>query len=145
MGIDVEGMCPLVQVFDMPTALAFYRDILGFAVVQAAPAADECDWCVLRLGKSQLMLNTQYERHERPQLPDAARVVGHGDTSLFFQCRDLDAVYSHLRTKGIDATPPVDREYGMRQVYCRDPDGYGLCFQWPNGSSQVLDVMDATA
>lgn len=35
----IQGLCPLMQVFDMPTSLAFYRDLLGFQVVQQAPRA----------------------------------------------------------------------------------------------------------
>jgi hypothetical protein len=30
MAIDVPGVCPLVQVYDMPTSVKFYRDTLGF-------------------------------------------------------------------------------------------------------------------
>ena len=30
MTIAVRGVCPLLQVFDMPTSLRFYRDIFGF-------------------------------------------------------------------------------------------------------------------
>lgn len=44
MGIKLEGMCPLLQVFDMPTAIRFYRDVLGFEVVDSAPPGDDCDW-----------------------------------------------------------------------------------------------------
>ncbi len=34
--IRLERMAPLLQVFDMPESLKFYRDILGFAVVQTS-------------------------------------------------------------------------------------------------------------
>ena len=34
MSIKVEGSAPLIQVFDMPTSVAFYRDVLGFSVVK---------------------------------------------------------------------------------------------------------------
>lgn len=76
------------------------------------------------------MLNTAYERHERPAAPDPARVAAHGDTALFFGCRDLDAAYAHLRALGLDVKAPVIRDYGMRQMHLKDPDGYALCFQW---------------
>jgi catechol 2,3-dioxygenase-like lactoylglutathione lyase family enzyme len=33
MPIKVEGCTPLIQVFDMPASLAFYRDKLGFEVI----------------------------------------------------------------------------------------------------------------
>ena len=32
-GITVEGMAPLFEVFDMPSSLLFYRDMLGFILV----------------------------------------------------------------------------------------------------------------
>jgi catechol 2,3-dioxygenase-like lactoylglutathione lyase family enzyme len=131
MGIDVQGICALLQVFDMPRSLAFYRDVLGFEVAQAAPPGDDCDWCLLRLGRAELMLNTQYEKHDRPPEPDPARTRAHADAALFFGCPDLDAAYEHLRAHGIDVVPPVVRDYGMRQLSLSDPDGYNLCFQWP--------------
>ena len=30
MGIELRGVCALLQVFDMPTSVRFYRDVLGF-------------------------------------------------------------------------------------------------------------------
>lgn len=131
MSIQLVGMCPLLQVFDMPRALAFWRGVLGFTVVQAAPSGDDCDWCLLRRDGVELMLNTQHERHERPAAEDAGRGAAHGDTCLFFGCRDLDAAYASLRRHGVEASAPVVRDYGMRQVSLRDPDGYGVCLQWP--------------
>jgi glyoxylase I family protein len=131
MGIKVEGGCTLLQVFDMRTSLAFYRDILDFEVVDAAPPGDDCDWCLLKNGGAELMLNTQYESDDRPAESDPARALGHRDVGIFWSCRDLDGAYARLRVHGIDVEPPVVRGYGMKQLSFRDPDGYGLCFQWP--------------
>jgi len=39
MSFSPLGLTPLIGVFDMPRALAFYRDLLGFAVVSASPEA----------------------------------------------------------------------------------------------------------
>lgn len=129
--MNLNGLCPLIQVFDMPRSLAFYRDVLGFEVIQAAPPGDDCDWCWLRLNGTELMLNTQFEKPDRPAAPDPSRVAAHGDTSLFFGCEDLDEAYQHLRDRGIAVNPPIVRDYGMRQLSFHDPDGYNLCFQWP--------------
>lgn len=132
MAIDVRGVCTLILVFDMPTSLRFYRDVLGFEIVGTSDAAagDNMDWCYLRLGKAELMLNGMYESHERPPMPDKARIAAHEDTCLYFGCPDVDAAYRHLRAKGIDAQAPTVAQYGMKQLYVRDPDGYNLCFQW---------------
>lgn len=130
MTLKVEGLCPLIQVFDMPTSVAFYRDQLGFEVVETSDPGEVFDWALLRLDDAYLMLNTAYEAPDRPPAPDADRNVAHRDTGLFFGCRDVDGAYAHLREKGLDLKEPVVTGYGMKQLYLRDPDGYTLCFQW---------------
>jgi catechol 2,3-dioxygenase-like lactoylglutathione lyase family enzyme len=37
MAIEIRGMAPLLQVFDMPTSIKFYRYVLGFEVVKTSP------------------------------------------------------------------------------------------------------------
>jgi glyoxylase I family protein len=133
MAISVEGLAPLVQVFDMPTSLAFYRDKLGFSVAAQSQtdSGDDCDWVLLRLNDAELMLNTAYEKEHRPAEPDPARIAAHEDTALYFGCRDVEGAYAHLLARGVDAKPPEVAAYGMKQLYLKDPDGYVICFQWP--------------
>jgi catechol 2,3-dioxygenase-like lactoylglutathione lyase family enzyme len=130
MGIEVKGCAPLLQVFDMPRSLAFYRDALGFAVVAQSQPGDDFDWGLLRLGDTELMLNTAYEKPSRPAAPDPQRVAAHRDTGLYFGCPDVDAAYLALRGKGVQVDPPALSSYGMKQLWLRDPDGYTLCLQW---------------
>jgi len=131
MPIEVQGLAPLLQVFDMPTSLRFYRDLLGFEVVNTSGPGDDCGWALLRHGGVELMLNTAYESHNRPPAPDPGRLAGHSDTALFFGCPDVDGAHAHLRDKGVDVNQPAVAHYGMKQLYVKDPDGYELCFQWP--------------
>lgn len=129
--IQIRGMCPLLQVFDMPVAFRFYSEVLEFEVVEKSGPGDDFDWVWLHREGAHLMLNTQYESDQRPARTDPIRAEGHRDTGLFFNCPDVDAAYQHLLTHGLAVEPPVNRNYGMRQVYVKDPDGYMLCFQWP--------------
>jgi catechol 2,3-dioxygenase-like lactoylglutathione lyase family enzyme len=136
MAIRATGLTPLLQVYDMPQALTFYQDVLGFEIVDASPQVETPEgcfshWMLLRLGPAQVMLNTAYDEGQRPGARVKAQECGHGDICLFFSCDDADAVYSALRSKISDLKPPRDAPYGMRQLYFRDPDGYGLCFQAP--------------
>jgi len=134
MSIEVRGVCTLLQVFDMPTSVRFYRDVLGFEVVQTSPReGDRFDWGLLRLNDVHVMLNTAYEQDTRPLTPDLARKAAHGDTCLYFNCPDVDAAYRHLKSKGSEAQEPKVAPYGMKQLYVRDPDGYALCFQCSTG------------
>ncbi len=127
----LEGFAPLLQVFDMPRSLAFYRDVLGFTVAASNEPGDNPDWVLLRRDGIELMLNTMYERDDRPSAPPPHRATAHRDTGLYFGCRDLDAACAHLRACGVDATTPATAPYGMRQVWASDPDGYAICLQWP--------------
>jgi len=136
--MDIHGVAPLLQVFDMPTAIRFYRDVLGFEVVSTSQPRDDCNFALLKLNGAEVMLNTAYEADQRPPSPDPARVAAHEDTCLFFGCEDLDAAYQHLQVHEVTLNPPKIAPYGMRQLWFRDPDGYGLCFQWP-ATQQTYD------
>lgn len=131
MTIRIEGLAPLIQVFDMRTSVSFYRDVLGLAVVQQSQPGDDFDWGLLRLNGAELMLNTAYEKADRPPAPDPTRIAAHHDTALYFACSDVDSAYAHLRAKGVNVQPPTVAPYGMKQLYLKDPDGYTICFQWP--------------
>lgn len=131
MGIEVRGLSPLLEVFDMPTSLAFYRDKLGFRITGDSGQGDESGWVMLELGDSTIMLNTAYDDGERPEAPDPARAAAHSDTCIYFGCPDPDAAYEYLKGQGVILDSPADAPYGMRQLYLSDPDGYNLCFQWP--------------
>jgi len=129
MALQIGGYCLLLQVFDMPTSIAFYRDTLGFNVADDVPLDGRCDFAMLDLHGNRLMLNTAYEADERPSEPLPTRCAAHSDTALFFDCADVDEAFTHLGSLGIDVSPPVVRDYGMKQIYLKDPDGYEICLQ----------------
>jgi glyoxylase I family protein len=135
MGVELQGSCPLLQVFDMPKAVAFYCDGLGFEVVSHSPqlsdVAGDFNWVLLHRKGTGLMLNTAYEPEYRPVAPNPARIAAHDDTCIYFGWEDLDGLYADLRTKGLNPRKPNIAPYGMKQLYVKDPDGFGLCFQWP--------------
>lgn len=131
MAYQLEGATTLLEVFDMPTSIRFYRDVLGFTVAMSSGEGDDVGWVLLRRDDADIMLNSAYESNdERPPQAVPARQAAHADTIVFFGCRDVDAVYEDLRGRGIELEPPEVQSYGMKQLYLRDPDGYKLCFQW---------------
>lgn len=132
MPIKVEGCAPLLQVFDMPTSLAFYRDKLGFEVAMDTGSGDDSSWVMLKLGDVMLMLNDQYEPGSRPDAAPAERTKWHDDTIVYFSCPDVDAAYAHVREAGLDPKPPYITGYGFKALDLTDPDGYRLCFHWPD-------------
>lgn len=131
MALAINGMAPLLQVFNMPRALGFYRDTLGFTIVSDSGNGDDSSWVWLRRDGIDLMLNDQYEPGSVPDAPPAERTKWHGDTCLYFGSPDPDAAYQYLKSKGIELDPPKNAPYRMRQLYLKDPDGYNICFQYP--------------
>lgn len=128
---QMQGMVPLLQVFDMPVALKFYRNVLGFEVVQASGEGDDVDWVLLKLNSIELMLNTAYEKQNRPLKADEQRITAHTDTSLYFSHPDIDELYGYLLSKGMYLKEPQITGYGWKAIYLLDPDRYLLCFHWP--------------
>jgi glyoxylase I family protein len=129
--MEINGLTPLLQVFNMPRSLVLYRDIIGFEVIRDSGNGDDSSWVWLRLNDSDLMLNDQYEPGDVPSAPPNQRTKWHHDTCLYFGCADPESAYEYLRSKGIDAEPPKTAPYGMKQLYFHDPDGYAICFQCP--------------
>ena len=135
--IDFDGLCPLLQVFDMPTSVKFYRDVLGFELTGNSPIVhgrdgDYFHWCMLRRSGTTIMLNTAYDEGERPLAPDSARVAAHSDTALFFGCPDVDATFNQLLSFYVTVVEkPFTTQYNMRRFAIADPDGYNLSFQGP--------------
>ena len=131
--IEIKGLAPLFQVFDMPTSLHFYRDILGFEFVTGAPDSndDHYDWVLLKFNEVEFMLNTAYESQERPSSPDPARIAAHEDVSIYFGCPNVDEIYEILKTKGLNIAPPIITHYQYKTLAFHDPDGYNLVFHWP--------------
>lgn len=136
MSYRILGVTPLLSVFDMPAALRFYCEALGFTVISSSPEIEAPEgryfhWAWLKLGEAELMLNTAYDAGERPDRRDVPRWNGHGDTCLYFGCSDVDELYAELKSKGVQTPDPQNAPYGMRQLYIKDVDGYQLCFQHP--------------
>ncbi|MDN3583225.1 VOC family protein [Mucilaginibacter flavus] len=125
---NINGVAPYIHVFDMPVALAFYRDVLGFSIKYSSGEGYDVDWVLLQLNDIEFMLNTAYEKANRPAAPNPLRIDSHGDITFYFGCRETDALYAHLQNKGIKATGPFITTYGWKAIYLKDSDGYQLCF-----------------
>lgn len=136
--IQLDGMAPLLEVFDMPTSLAFYRDALGFTIKGDSGNGDESGWVWLEKDGVEIMLNTQFDDGERPDERDAEREKWHRDTCIYMGCLDPDAAYEYLLSKSIALDPPQTAYYGMRQLYLKDPDGFNLWYQRPVSTNDQL-------
>ena len=131
-------LCPLIQVYDMLESVLFYTSCLGFTIKKQSPMESDpyphFNWCLLKRGDVELMLNTAYEGGERPATRDPARTAAHADTTLYFRCRKIDKAGRELRAHAIDVSGPVVT-HGMKTIAFSDPDGYAICLHWPDSGA----------
>lgn len=96
---------------DYQRSLAFYRDTLGLAIAREYPGGT-----VFFAGQSLIEL----AGHGEPQ--------GHAG-SLWLQVRDLYAVQTELRERGVTIAREARQEpWGLHEMRVTDPDGITLIF-----------------
>ncbi len=119
---------PLLMVSDLDRSLGFYREQLGFAVVEEARAGGRLSWCRLELSGSSLML-------QQAEPEDGSALWRGRGVTFYWVVDDLDALLGDFTHRGLVLSPPVTTYYGMRQLPLVDPDGYQFVFQQPVAES----------
>ncbi len=130
--LSIQGMAPLLLVFDMPSSIRFYCDLLGFEVVKSSGEGNDVEWVLLKLADTALILSAAYEKHERPAEPAPIRKAGHADVTLYFRCFSVEDAYTFLQHKGVRLKKPFLTKFGWRALDVIDPDGYGICLYCPD-------------
>ncbi|MEF9896033.1 MAG: VOC family protein [Clostridia bacterium] len=118
----IHHLC--VETPDMDKSLAFYRDLIGFALI----SRENCDfgqYAMLRLGQSNLELI-------EPKNPSEDSFAPHGAIAHFgLQVENIDEVFAELKQKGVrfisetidDCAAPMG---GLRAVSLRGPSGEAI-------------------
>jgi len=121
----VREVWPLLTVQAIEQSIAFYRDRLGFEMVDEAEAEGRVFWCRLAREGASLMLQQAEEAEDGP-----AEGRGRG-VAMYFVCDDAALMYTEFAERGLAVKEPVVAPYGMKQLYVTEPDGYTICFESP--------------
>jgi catechol 2,3-dioxygenase-like lactoylglutathione lyase family enzyme len=115
--IELTTAIPVIPVPDVPAAIVFYRDQLGFT-----PLYEEAKYVVMARSPVEVHLDG-YAEWPRPA------------TTFRINLRGVDALYGELEPKGIiDPDEPLEtKPHGMRQFSLRDPWGNRITFAEPTG------------
>lgn len=118
--MTVRHVVPIIKVSDINSALDFYCTGLGFAKdFEYSLSASGPHYAGLSFGGSHVHLST---------------FPGDGVTGSATYCYvdDIDAMYAGFRARGlVTQMEPTNQDWGMREVYLRDPDGNSLRFGSP--------------
>ena len=110
---------------DLERTTAFYRDVLGLALIREGRNDDDPDARHFWFGDAHGTAGTLVSFIEDPEMEPGR--VGVGSTHHFAfavgSSEELDGWREHLRAREVACTEVFDRG-GLRSVYLRDPDGH---------------------
>lgn len=116
-------LVPMLMCADVQASVRFYRDVLGFKVVDRMDDVGATGFASLRNGAAQIMLASP------TYIPRAPGVEGrYTQAAYYFYVEDADALRESVIGAGWSATACVDRFYGLREFEVVDPEGHVLLF-----------------
>jgi catechol 2,3-dioxygenase-like lactoylglutathione lyase family enzyme len=128
--LRVGAMAPLFIVRDVPAALAFYRDQLGFTVTVQGPDASDIFFGIVQRGNAMLMMKDV----DMDPVPNHTRDIGHGHApwDAYVYVPDPDALATELTARGVvfRTSLRVNSDQ-LRGFEVSDPNGYVLFFGRP--------------
>lgn len=120
--MKLTALIPMLSVSDLKRSIAFYRDQLGFHVINVF-GEPEPKWCMIGRDDIKLMLN-EPPRAEMDTLPPHAKNF----QVYYFYPNDVAALHAGWRRDNLPVTELRVTLYGMKEFELRDPDGYWLWF-----------------
>ena len=130
---DITGIAPFFIVRNVPAALAFYRDRLGFEITFQGPEPDDIFFGIVKRGAATIILK---DVGVEP-VPNYTRDVGKGWArwDAYLNVPDPDALAAEFASRAVEFFQPLTDEDegddGLRGFAIQDADGYVLFFGRP--------------
>jgi catechol 2,3-dioxygenase-like lactoylglutathione lyase family enzyme len=130
----ISCIAPLFVVRDVPTALAFYRDRLGFEVTFQGPSEDDIFFGIVERGGAMIMMKAIGVEPVPNYTRDVKKGIAPWDAYLHVP--DPDALAAEFTSRGVALWRPLaDNSDDLRGFEVQDVDGYVLYFGRPNRRS----------
>lgn len=134
--MKLTDIIPNLIVSDIDRSTAFYRDVLGFSIVQTVPDSAPFAFVWLKRDEVSIFLNaTAAVRQEHPAM--AARTPG-GTNTIFITMEaesvatGIDALFDRVKPQTHVFMALKDQFYGLREFGIEDPDGHVIFFAQQN-------------
>jgi catechol 2,3-dioxygenase-like lactoylglutathione lyase family enzyme len=130
----IASISPFFIVADVPVALSFYRDMLGFEVTFLGPSPEDEFFGIVRRDGAMIMFKALGAISEGKEvivepLPNYSRKPVFS-WDAYLEVPDPDALAAEFASRGVlFSVPLTDRgDDGVRGFVIKDIDGYGLFF-----------------
>ena len=127
---EISGIAPFFIVRNVPAALSFYHDRLGFDITFQGPDPDDIFFGIVQRGGAMIMLK---DVGVEP-VPNHTRDVKQGWArwDAYVHVSDPDALAAEFTSRNVDFSRPLsDDDDGLRGFELTDTDGYVLFFGHP--------------
>jgi uncharacterized glyoxalase superfamily protein PhnB len=125
--MKLTGLTASLFTSQIDRALAFYRDVLGFAVKQSVP--DQAPFVFVWLERDNVNVFLNDEALTRKEAPDSSWLtVGQSGVTLFIVMEGIASLWATVKDKARVVMPLKDQWYGMSEFSIQDADGYVLTF-----------------
>jgi uncharacterized glyoxalase superfamily protein PhnB len=123
---ELKKLTPNLIVSNVERSIAFYREVLGFAVEATVPDASPYVFASMRSGPVEIFLNApEPAAAEYPKFKD--RPIG-GTLTLYIEVVDIQRIFASLNSKVKVVMPLEKKFYGVTEFAFEDPDGYVITF-----------------
>ncbi len=132
---EITGIAPFFIVRNVPAALAFYRDRLGFDVMFKGPTDEDIFFGIVRRGAATIMLKAVGVEPAPNYTRDIKQGIRGGAArwDAYLDVPDPDALAAEFAARHVDFFQPLqDDDDGLRGFTVKDADGYVLFFGRPN-------------
>jgi len=124
---EISGIAPLFISNNVPAALAFYRDRLGFDITFQGPEPDDIFFGIVQRGAAMIM----FKEVGVDPVPNYTRDVKKGIASwdAYIDVSEPDALAAEFSSRKVEFSQPLqDTADGLRGFELKDADGYVLFF-----------------
>lgn len=135
---EISGIAPFFIVKNVPAALMFYRDRLGFDITFQGPSEDDIFFGIVQRGAAMIILKDIGVDPVPNYTRDIKKGIARWDAYLYVP--DPDALAAEFSSRNVEFFEPIhdNGDDGLRGFEVKDADGYILFF----GRTQTSNITE---
>ena len=119
--LRLRAVMPTLTVNDIAKSISWYRDVLGFTVVDEMKYEEQVVGAVIRAGNAEFLLG------QDDWAKGKERSKGTGFRLYCVSVQDIDQIAADIKARGGELDhEPTDQPWGARDLSVVDPDGFKI-------------------
>jgi catechol 2,3-dioxygenase-like lactoylglutathione lyase family enzyme len=127
---EITGIAPFFIVKNVPAALSFYKDRLGFDITFQGPSEDDIFFGIVQRGAAMIILKDIGVDPVPNYTRDVKKGIARWDA--YIHVPDPDALYAEFSSNSVEFFKPLNHDDtgddGLHGFEVKDADGYVLFF-----------------